>query len=1418
MSNAIEQKANEYNAKVKQIGNNLNSSDLDKLQNITQDASLWIFDVLNEWELVVNDSVKWTIENIQNKLTTVLEKDLKNIETKNDKLLWEKEDVFDNKGKNTGKKDKYQWSERLDMEQKKEKIESILWKVEAAKNSIKDVLWKIELLKLTPNEIISKKVTIWDNEIIDLKNELIDVHKTSSPEFSLIWIDGEKAKINPDSIEVRLKNKDGNIKPYILDKVTLNKSTWELNFDTWFSILTKNWDLADDIDFNDYLTFGTQARISGWSVWTVVNQKMLQLNLKSKLDNKSHRKSLMAGLSSDMNSFYDWDEETYKKESIRKMLEDRDFNNYKSFSDEKKNALIDLLINDSDVFDGISSSDIKNENGLKDFILKRMKWSENIQTDADFQKLFNKEKSKLTHEFLVKNIEKLVESKNGSALIRKNKEYSQSIDKNKFKEWNEIDTTSEKIKQWTQKEIEFEDEILWDNLDGDSIDLKLQWVDGKDIVPNTSNEYVCKINIWWTQKEVKIKWLDLSNLSDYKITFGSDFKILDKSGNVMKDISFDDPIEFKIFSKIQNKHTKKEYNLNKTIKFDIESKLKDRTDRESLFVDSEYEPSIKSAYDSHTAKVREAAIKDWFSKNTSSVFNSMSSQEQDNLIKNLAKSAKIFWKNNQSDVNKSAKDLNKLKKYLIDKKTDQGYWQDDTEFKNYLKEDLLDDANYIVKQNLIDEIDSKEVSDFLTKLNKNKFKEWDEIDKTRSPIETWIWWDIDIKANILRGGNLPSSEKLKISLDDSTQISPTKHKIKIKDSKGEREVIFDDFKIDYKKNGSDIKLHYWSNFRILDDDDNPIWDIDLENPIEFDIEAKILNSDTKKESTVKKTMKVKIDLEVDDTMKDVILTWLNWTGNINQKLEYEYDTKLNNKLKEVIFDKMDKWWIGGIIKDEQKKSFIKYLKSKHSFGDRSVLTDFVNFQTFMNDKNTKKYQYSEADYTIYMIWNLEKNIWEFFDNNLWDELEWIKIDIASEITEFTNNLDEYKKDNNIERKKASSSFNRHLNKVKNSMKWKNYCKFFVNQSYSVPEQSVIIDTETNEDVKYSMDLKVNAPNSFELRIKIGDDEKILVWDSHFALVEDLLNNPDISQDKVRLHAAFNVYKAMIWMAQNANLKLTRKQWRSRKTMYLSGDKIVFEDNKMVAWRSSTKTFDVNEKDFMQTDNLESFRTWLESVSKSFHDIMQWEYDNYREATKWKFMLMRKNTKTRLPNSWMLSPLKTIFNKNKNLNFDFDTSIQIWDRNFDIKYEWTKFTISDGEKEFTKRNLSAILRKPNFDGFERDIIGKIYEQLTQKLLTNPTIKQRTYYVFDKYSKRTYVFNNWQVWYINEENKKIWKDGYFRKGRWVITSKFSAMTLLEWDKAMELYKDPYLMWKMVKTMSKSLRRWPVVDIIPDWMKGK
>ncbi len=193
-----------------------------------------------------------------------------------------------------------------------------------------------------------------------------------------------------------------------------------------------------------------------------------------------------------------------------------------------------------------------------------------------------------------------------------------------------------------------------------------------------------------------------------------------------------------------------------------------------------------------------------------------------------------------------------------------------------------------------------------------------------------------------------------------------------------------------------------------------------------------------------------------------------------------------------------------------------------------------------------------------------------------------------------------------------------------------------------------------------MELKVLSPTSFVLELAI-DGVKLPAKssDSYFGLIESILGDYDVRSDKTRLHIAYNIYKSMLGIAQKRGLKLTRKEGKKhRRTLALENNNIRATNWELRDDRTSDYGNLFDEKEFQASSNMEDYTKGLKHLATEFHTLNKSERDKHRETTKRKWLFARNKTKTKLPARWFFSPVKFLLNKNRNLNFDFDTTLNI----------------------------------------------------------------------------------------------------------------------------------------------------------------
>lgn len=133
---------------------------------------------------------------------------------------------------------------------------------------------------------------------------------------------------------------------------------------------------------------------------------------------------------------------------------------------------------------------------------------------------------------------------------------------------------------------------------------------------------------------------------------------------------------------------------------------------------------------------------------------------------------------------------------------------------------------------------------------------------------------------------------------------------------------------------------------------------------------------------------------------------------------------------------------------------------------------------------------------------------------------------------------------------------------------------------------------------------------------------------------------------------------------------------------------------------------------------------------------------YRKASE-----RKRTTKTDFPTSFWTNPLKKILNLRTTTNFDFQTSVTGANgKSATIEFKKNIFTItSDGiKKPISSRSLGKLLEHRVgkirvFDGIEREICGKVYEEMIQKLRENTKIARSNFAVKDNITGRVYVLD-------------------------------------------------------------------------------
>ena len=104
----------------------------------------------------------------------------------------------------------------------------------------------------------------------------------------------------------------------------------------------------------------------------------------------------------------------------------------------------------------------------------------------------------------------------------------------------------------------------------------------------------------------------------------------------------------------------------------------------------------------------------------------------------------------------------------------------------------------------------------------------------------------------------------------------------------------------------------------------------------------------------------------------------------------------------------------------------------------------------------------------------------------------------------------------------------------------------------------------------------------------------------------------------------------------------------------------------------------------------------------------------------------------LPTSFWLSPIKKLINLRTTTKFDFSTTAQANGKSVNIEFKNNKFTLNMAglKKPISSRTLGKLLRHREggiriFDGMERDICGKVYEELIKKMRENSKIARTNF---------------------------------------------------------------------------------------------
>ena len=386
-----------------------------------------------------------------------------------------------------------------------------------------------------------------------------------------------------------------------------------------------------------------------------------------------------------------------------------------------------------------------------------------------------------------------------------------------------------------------------------------------------------------------------------------------------------------------------------------------------------------------------------------------------------------------------------------------------------------------------------------------------------------------------------------------------------------------------------------------------------------------------------------------------------------------------------------------------------------------------------------------------------------------------------------------------------------------------YMRFLSNQSQEISKQTVSLQTDRDKNkVEFAgYEAKVHTGNidNIAVDIKLDNGEELsLKGGNHIALMKSILNEPRIPYGKMRMHIAYNVIKAMIKIANKNNITLEYADGNIINSLSIdkNEDIILERVDDTTGIRSKDKLF--SEKDFDAENDMHQLRRGLEDCLWRFNNSMERIHKQYKEATDKKLFWYLSLSRAKFPTSRIGSPIKKLMNmrKSRTLNFDFaDTKVEWISKNISVSFSKNTFTITSDllEKPISSKNLGKLLRtrvKGNriFDGMERAIWGTIYKNMISKLRENSKIANTNFGVKDPVKNRVYFLDkSWEIGYIALANNKNPIDSitkWFKNDYGVISKMPSVgrIMLTKTEEQNELYQNPLIMWKLMKTMNTRL----------------
>lgn len=603
---------------------------------------------------------------------------------------------------------------------------------------------------------------------------------------------------------------------------------------------------------------------------------------------------------------------------------------------------------------------------------------------------------------------------------------------------------------------------------------------------------------------------------------------------------------------------------------------------------------------------------------------------------------------------------------------------------------------------------------------------------------------------------------------------------------------------------------------------------------------------------------------LDDTFTDEV-----WGKKYNHSIERE---ALNDVLKKYSKEEYDK------LSEEQKEKFYQRMfrgwwknkTSKPLWSSKSP-----SFEEFYNAWHIREYStYRDWFIADDKSWNKDPEITKSESHYLAfikdkastqikckefikDALEKQMLDattftlICSRFTEFLNEIEENKTDNDLNKNIDKKLFKRWVRKKVRMKKgpWSpfhardvNYMRFFNWSSKSIKDQEVNIYTsewlrdKDNPKFKYDLDMNVTWENKIDLKIDIDWQDTVCISAGEpRALARRVLRNNNIWPWKARVHICFNIYKAMIEMAKDKNISLSYRDGKKLKEIYIKDGNIIIEE-KTEVWYKAEKKQIFSEKVFAWVNDFERWKKdeediwvlnrWIEELWRHFNRYMNSYHKKYRRATERRVVkLLHSPSRPKLPTSFWLSPIKKILNCKTTTKFDFSETVSAWWRSIQVDFKKNKFTITMDwlKKPISSRDLWKLLNhrekgKRVFDGVERELVQEIYKQLLNKLRDNAKIARTNFGVVDSMTWNLYVLD--KEWYFGYVPKWDLKRYRWHPMRWLFPHLKKSWALLDRnlsygkinyikfdpdkdaDKINELLENPFLMQRLMKAMNRRM----------------